>query len=234
MKFNVKVTGLAALQKQIETASEDVRQVCEQEVQAAGQDWVAGAVRDAPVDQGGLKSAISFKQSDTHTAADSLIAVEIVAQKFYAPFIEFGTKGKYTPIPGTEEIAAQFKDYKGGDIKEMRKAIERWVSRKGIHLEGLEQAFGREQEQFLSLSARNRERKKRGLKRITKKSRLDSVVFLIVRSILKNGISPHPYFFKQGDVVWPQLLKKMQNKLKSELKAPVLSQSIGRPNYSSI
>jgi hypothetical protein len=235
MRFSVQVKGLAALQKQIETASEKVKEVCTQEVQAAGQDWVAGAVRDAPVDQGALKGSISFKQSDTHTAQGSLISVEIVAQKFYAPFVEFGTKGRYTPIPGTEEIAAQFKDYKGGDIKEMKKSIERWIVRKGIHVDGLQQAFGKDQEQFLSLTERNKARKKRGLKRITKKSALETMVFLIVRAILKNGVQPHPFFFKQGDTIWPELIKRMQSKLEKQTKTSVIpTGGIGRPNYGTI
>ena len=217
MKFKVQIKGLGELQKQIVTASEDVRKVCEQEVTAAGQDWVAGAVRDAPVDQGGLKGAISFKNTNTNTAQSSLIAVEIVAQKFYAPFVEFGTKGKYRPIPGTETIAEQFKGYKGGDIQEMLRMIVRWVRRKGIT-------------GTYSVKTRNRTGNK-----INQFAEDYSAAWPIVMSILKNGINPHPYFFKQADTVWPQMIKRMQAALEQKTKVSVIAPGdISRPKITTI
>lgn len=217
MRFNVKVTGIASLQQQISTASEKVKQVCAAEVQAAGQDWVAGAVRDAPVDQGGLKSAISFKETATNTAQSSLIAVEIVAQKFYAAFLEFGTKGKYTPIPGTEEIAAQFKGYEGGDFQELLRIIVRWVRRKGI---------------TGTYSVKTR---RRTGNRIAQFAEDYAAAWPIAISILKNGINPHPYFFKQGDTVWPKMIKRMQAALQRESKVTVIAPGdISRPNITTI
>lgn len=217
MRFNVKVKGLASLQKQILTASEEVRSVCEKEVQAAGQDWVAGAVRDAPVDQGALKSAISFKQSDTHTASGSLIAVEIVAQKFYAPFVEFGTKGRYQPIPGTEDIAAQFKGHKGGDFQELLRNIVRWVKRKGI------------------AGTYSVKTQRRTGSKINQLAEDYGAAWPIAMSILKNGIHPHPFFFKQGDTVWPDLIRRMQATLQSKTKVSVIAASdISKPNIRTI
>lgn len=217
MRFSVQVKGLAGLQKQIDTASEKVKQVCEQEVQAAGQEWVAGAVRDAPVDQAGLKGSISFKQSDTHTAQSSLISVEIVAQKFYAPFIEFGTKGKYQPIAGTEEIAAQFKGYKGGDFMELLRMIVRWVKRKGI------------------TGTYSVKTQRRTGNKINQFAEDYSAAWPIALSILKNGINPHPYFFKQGDIIWPAMVKRMQQALQKETKVSVLLPAdISRPKITTI
>jgi hypothetical protein len=217
MKFNVKMTGIASMQKQISTASEKVKEVCGQEVQAAGQDWVAGAVRDAPVDQGGLKSAISFKQSDTHTSSGSLISVEIVAQKFYAPFMEFGTKGKYLPIPGTEEIAAQFKGYKGGDIQELLRMIVRWVRRKGI------------------TGTYSVKTQRRTGSKINQFAEDYKAAWPIVMSILKNGVTPHPFFFKQGDIVWPAMIKRIKNALEKQTKVSVIAPGdISRPKITTI
>lgn len=217
MKFSVQVKGLAGLQKQIETASEKVRQVCEQEVQAAGQEWVAGAVRDAPVDQGALKGSISFLQSGTNTAAGSLISVQIVAQKFYAPFVEFGTKGKYQSIPGTEEIAAQFKGYKGGDFMELLRMIVRWVRRKGI------------------TGTYSVKTQKRTGSKVNQFAEDYKAAWPIALSILKNGINPHPFFFKQSDVVWPEMLKRMQAALKRETKVSVIMPGdISRPKFTTI
>lgn len=217
MRFNVQVKGLAALQQQILTASEKVKEVCSQEVQAAGQDWVAGAVRDAPVDQGALKGSISAKNSETHTAGSSLISVEIVAQKFYAPFVEFGTKGKYQPIPGTEQIAAQFKGYKGGDFMELLRMIVRWVRRKGI------------------TGAYSVKTQRRTGNKINQFAEDYSAAWPIALSILKKGINPHPYFFKQGDTVWPQMVQRMQKALQRETKVSVIMPGdIRRPKITTI
>lgn len=208
MRYNVRITGLASMQQQISTASEKVKKICEQEVNAATQEWVAGAIRDAPVDQGGLRSAISFKKLDN----GSLMSNEIVAQKFYAPFIEFGTKGRYKPIPGTEQIAAQFKGYKGGNFQELLRMITRWVKRKGI-----------------SGTYSTKTGRRTGNK-ATQAMEDEKVAFPIALSILKNGIHPHPFFFKQGDVVWPKMVKRLQAAIKKETKVSVTaSGDINRP-----
>ena len=65
-------------------------------------------------DTGGLLNSIIVKPVD-------LWNVDVTAEKFYAAFLEFGTKGHYRPIPGTEDIAAQMKGYKRGSFKEMAK-----------------------------------------------------------------------------------------------------------------
>src|SRR5687767_15529226 len=47
--------------------------------------------------------------------------------------MEFGTKGNYTPIPGTEDIAQKFKGMKGsGGIDQFFLAILDWVKKKGL------------------------------------------------------------------------------------------------------
>jgi hypothetical protein len=146
-----------------------------------------------------------------------LISVEIVAQKFYAPFMEFGTKGKYTPIPGTEEIAAQFKGYKGGDFMNLLRMIVRWVRRKGL---------------TGTYSVKTQRRKGSKINQFAEDY---SAAWPIALSILKNGINPHPYFFKQGDVVWPQMISRMQKALQKETKVSViLPGDIKRPNITTI
>lgn len=213
MKFTVKLKGLDAMQKQILTASEDVRKVCEQEVQAAGQDWVAGAVRDAPKDQAALAGSISSLLN----ISDTFIRSEIVASVFYAPFMEFGTKGKYQPIPGTEKIAEQFKGYKGGDFMELLRNIVRWVRRKGIT-------------GTYSVKTRRRTGNK-----INQFAEDYSAAWPIALSILKNGVNPHPFFFKQGDTVWPEMVRRIQRSLEVKTKvAVILPGEIKRPQIVTI
>lgn len=215
--FKVSISGLPGLQKQFTSAVESIKEDLSKEFQAMGQDWVAGAVKDAPVDQGALKGAISFKQSETHTAGSSSIGIEIVAQKFYAPFMEFGTKGKYTPIPGTEAIAAQFKGYKGGDFQTMLRMIEMWVARKGI---------------TGTYSVKTR-RRTGGKANIVAQNK--SAAWAIALSILKNGIRPHPFFFKQKETVWPAMIKRVKAKIEQGSKVSVIAPGdIYRPRIVTI
>jgi HK97 gp10 family phage protein len=215
--FKVKITGISSIEKQFTAAAEKIKDTVEQEMQAAAQDWVAGAVRDAPVDQGALKQSISYKQSNTQTQAGTSISFEIVAQRFYAPFIEFGTKGKYQPIPGTEKIAVQFKGYKGGDFMDLLRMIVRWVKRKGIA-------------GTYSVKTRRRTGSK-----INQYAEDYSAAWPIALSILKNGISPHPFFFKQQEIVWPAMIKRIERILQKETKVSVIAPGdIFRPRIITV
>jgi HK97 gp10 family phage protein len=215
--FKVKITGISSIEKQFTQAAEKIRETVEQEMQAAAQDWVAGAVRDAPVDQGALKQSITYKQSNTQTQAGTSISFEIVAQRFYAPFVEFGTKGKYQPIPGTEKIAAQMKGYKGGDFMDLLRMILRWVKRKGIA-------------GTYSVKTRRRTGSK-----INQYAEDYSAAWPIALSILKHGISPHPFFFKQQEVVWPAMIKRIQRVLQKETKVSIIAPGdIFRPRIITI
>jgi HK97 gp10 family phage protein len=215
--FKVKITGISSIEKQFTAAAEKIKDTVEQEMQAAAQDWVAGAVRDAPVDQGALKQSISYKKTGTQTGSGTLISFEIVAQRFYAPFVEFGTKGKYLPIPGTEKIAAEFKGYKGGDFMQLLRMILRWVKRKGIT-------------GTYSVKTRRRTGSK-----INQFAEDYSAAWPIALSILKNGISPHPYFFKQQEIVWPAMIKRIQRVLQKDTKVSVIAPGdIFRPRIITI
>lgn len=198
--FKVSLKGLNDVKAQFESATKDLEMIVEEEVAAMAQDWVAGSIRDAPKDTGsaGLSGAISF------TPVQNL-STEIVAQKFYAPFMEFGTKGKYLPIPGTEKIAAQFKGYKGGSFSEMLKMIELWVARKGIT-------------GTYSVKTRARTGGKALINTQNKQA-----AFAIALSILKHGISPHPFFFKQQEIVWPAMIKRIKARIESKSKVSVIA-----------
>ncbi len=194
--FKVSIKGLNEFKREFASASKQIKETVSAEVQAAAAEFVSLARRDAPVDQGALKGAITYFMRDE-------LSAEIVAQKFYAPFIEFGTKGKYTPIPGTEDIAASFKGYKGGDFMDLIRMIARWVARKGIS--------GR-----FSVKTRKRVGSK-----IDRQAEDYAAAWPIALSILKNGIKPHPFFFKQMDVVWPKMVNNIEKALKSQTRVSV-------------
>lgn len=208
--FRASLKGLKGMQQQFASASKNLSKILSAEIQAGAADFVSGARRDVPIDQGALKGAISYYMDGEFDAV-------IVAQKFYAPFMEFGTKGKYQPIPGTEAIAAAFKGYKGGDFMDLLRMIVRWVARKGIS--------GR-------YSVKTRKRVGNKIDRLAEDY---SAAWPIALSILKNGVTPHPFFFKQQETVWPEMIRRIEAKLKSEMKVSViLPGDIRRPKIVTI
>lgn len=207
--FKVTVKGLPGVKAQFASATKDIVDIVDQELESMAKEWVAGAKRDAPVDQGTLKAGISYLINDRR--------VEIFSNVFYSPFMEFGTKGKYLPIPGTENIAAQFKGYKGGDFGEMLKFIELWVAKKGI---------------TGTYSVKTR-RRTGGKALIASQNK--QTAFAIAISILKNGVSPHPYFFKQKDTVWPEMVRKVQKRIEQGSRITVIMPGdINRPRIVTI
>lgn len=194
--FTVKLTGINSFKAEFTAATKDIEEICEQEVDSMAKRWVAGAKRDAPGVQHELANSISYLKSGA--------AAEIFANVFYAPFVEFGTKGNYRPIPGMEQIAAEFKGQTRGDIKEMLRAIVKWVGRKGL--------TGR-------YSVKTR--KRLGTK-VQKQDEDLKAAWPIMMSILKNGIRPHPYFFKQQEVVWPEMVRNIERRLKQKTKVAII------------
>lgn len=196
MRFTATITGLGGLQRQFVSASEDMAQIVADELAAGAQEWVSLAAKDAPKDTGQLTGEITVNTMGPFSK-------EIVANKIYAPFMEFGTKGKYLPIPGTEAIAARFKGFKGTPGK-MFQFILLWVRRKGIG--------GR-----FSVKTRKRVGSK-----INQFAEDYAVAWPIFLSILKNGVNPHPFFFKQKEIVWPEMIRNIEKRLKAKTKVSII------------
>ena len=208
--FKVKVTGLAGLKAEFASMSKELPDIVSGELETMSQEWVKLAKTDAPADQGALRGSITYYPAGP-------MKYEIVAQKFYAPFMEFGTKGKYQPIPGTEAIAAEFKGYKGGDFMELLRMIVRWVKRKGI---------------TGTYSVKTR---KRSGNKINQFAEDYSAAWPIAMSILKNGVNPHPFFFKQMHIVWPKMVRNVESRIAQVSKVKVeLPSNVTRPQIVNI
>jgi len=208
--FKVTITGMAGLKAEFASMAKELPDIVSGELETMSQEWVKLAKTDAPADQGALRGSITYYPAGP-------MKYEIVAQKFYAPFMEFGTKGKYQPIPGTESIAAQFKGYKGGDFMELLRMIVRWVKRKGI---------------TGTYSVKTRRRTGNKVNQISEDY---SAAWPIAMSILKNGVSPHPFFFKQMHIVWPQMVRNVERRIAqvSKVKVELPSQAT-RPQIVTI
>lgn len=175
----------------ISKLSEDIREVVSGELEDAAKEFVRLAKNDAPGNFGKLRNSISYtKHSD--------FEYEIFAQVSYAPYMEFGTKKYFKAIPGVDSSIYMGKG--NGDIYDFLNAILDWVKRKGIHTEGLKET--------------NKTRKEKGLKRITKDRSLERSAAAIAYFILKNGVKPHPFYYKQYDVVVPKLINRIQSLFK--------------------
>lgn len=189
--LKVATIGFEQFTERINRATKEIQSEVAAEVQAAASLYEANAIKTLIAqggDTGTLAKSINKKQIDA-------VNWEVFAGAFYAPFIEFGTKGKYRPIPGTEDISAQFKGMKRGNFEQMLTAIEAWVKRKGIVA-------------TFSVKTQKRQRFSKAEANRTKQA-----AYAIAVSILKNGISPKPFFFQQIPQVRDSLFKNVERVL---------------------
>ncbi len=141
-------------------------------------------------DRGTLMKSIAVVKEDT-------LKYRVSANVFYAPYVEFGTKKKVSITPGFEDVAASAKGLpKRGDYYDFLNSILDWVKRKGLH---------------------NIKNSYTG-KNVGGKAAKENLVVLaeaIAWSIMKNGIAPKPFFFKQFAPTRTLLTTKLKNLLKS-------------------
>jgi hypothetical protein len=102
--------------------------------------------------------------------------VELISNVYYAPYIEFVTRSKVKVPAELNDYASQFRGKKRGDYYDFLNAILDWVKRKGI-------------------AARYSVKTRKALNSKADKERLINTAQMIANSILRNGISPRPYFF---------------------------------------
>ena len=126
--IKANVIGLEQLQAKIQKATKETQTLVDAELEAAAMNFVGLAKKDLASqggDRGTLLRSITYNKK-----AD--LQYTVSANVFYAPFIEFGTKSKFNPYPGTEEFASQYKGAKGSGTLKLIDAIRGWVKRKRI------------------------------------------------------------------------------------------------------
>ena len=142
--IKANVIGLEQLQAKIQKATKETQTLVDAELEAAAMNFVGLAKKDLASqggDRGTLLRSISYSKTKD-------LQYTVSANVFYAPFIEFGTKGKFNPYPGTEEFASQYKGAKGSGTLRLIDAIKGWVKRKRI-------ATGKEVDRVAFLIARS-------------------------------------------------------------------------------
>jgi hypothetical protein len=154
----------------------------------------AAAINDAPFGAGGLlRGGIGKEPVGSNW--------RVFSNALYSGYVEFGTKRKISVPAGLESIAAELKGKSGGgDYFDFLNAILDWVIRKGI-------------------ANRYSVKTKRAIKiklgsGSSDEQRLEQTAHAIAISIIRHGIRPHPFFFKQLDKFRPEIIKNVENVLK--------------------
>lgn len=183
--FSFKVQGLDKLINVFDQLPKRTQKELEAELGFTANEIRDGAKRDAPTDEARLKQSISV-------TTPSNLKFEVVAQSFYAGYLEFGTKTKTIIPAGLEDIASQLKGPVGGQGNPID-ALQQWVKRKNIA-------------GTYSVKTRRRTGNK-----ATKDQQDRQVAFLIWQKIKKYGIKAQPFFFTQ--------LKPAEERLRRRLGA---------------
>jgi HK97 gp10 family phage protein len=124
---SMKVKGVDELVKQLTKYNDQVKVDTIRAVNTTMLEVQNEAKSLAPVNYGRLRSSIT-----TQRATPSSIEAITYVNADYAPFVEFGTKGKVEIPAGLEAYAAQFKGSGAGGFDKLLEDIEDWCRRKGI------------------------------------------------------------------------------------------------------
>lgn len=182
--FSISVRGLNEVVQRLHTYPVNVQKQLVGELKLAAEEVRGLSVKDAPGNIGRLRNSIVV------TASDNGLTQTTTVNADYGVFMEFGTKSK-AKVPGVlSAYAAQFKGAKAGaGGTSLQTAIEAWVKRKGIGAK-------RTKSGKVSKSKSSQQAQKQA-------------AFLIARSIYKNGVTPHPFFFKNVFLVRKKLEQKI-------------------------
>lgn len=182
----VELIGSKELQAKIKAAPKKLKSLIGAEVEGAANMFRRNAIKDAPADTRFLGGEISVNKVGELT-------YEVVSGAEYSAYMEFGTKGNYRPIEGID--ASEFQGKGTGTFKEMINNLANWVHRKGI---------------AGTYSVKTRRRTGNKINQIAEDYQ---VAYLIARKILKEGVKPHPFFFKQIPDTQKRLRSKIENVL---------------------
>lgn len=190
---SITIKGLKELQRKLKNIPKSVSKEVDGAMALAANDYRNRAVNDAPVDEGILKNAITVER---HKELD----YEVVSGASWSAYIEFGTKSRVQIPSDLTAYASQFKGKGSGDYFDFLNSILDWVKRKGI----VSRYSVKTQKEITKYSKSDNER-------------LVETAQAIANSIIRHGVHPHPFFFKQREVVFEQLLKDISPAIESAL-----------------
>lgn len=200
----LNLIGFKQFQQVMNKLPEQIKKEVGVQVRLGAEQFRGLAIKDAPADTSFLKGKIVV---EPQTAGE--LRYEVISGSKYSAPMEFGTKTKFQPIPGID--ASEFKGQPtGGNFRQLVNRIAIWVGRKGIagtFSTGIKRKKGGGFEQGKT----SRRRLGSKLDQIAENYQ---VAYLIARSIVKNGVTPHPFFFKQFPIVRRDLFRNIRRTLK--------------------
>lgn len=126
-----KLEGVDELLKNIEKKTASQQKAVKNQINKSAVIIETSAKGRAPVDRNRLRSSIRARFTDEGLTA--LVGTEVD----YAPFVEFGTKGKVDIPAGLEQFASQFRGSKSGGFDKLLESIRRWAGAKNIPQEAV-------------------------------------------------------------------------------------------------
>jgi hypothetical protein len=192
--FTIKLNGIEKLRADLNKLPAILQKEIGAEIENGGKTFVDLAKKDLASsrrgnDEGILLGSISYLKLDP-------LNIQVIAGAYHAPFIEFGTKARFRAIPGVD--ASQFRaNGSNKDGKGFYDNILRWVKRKGIT-------------GTYSIKTRKRTGRK-----VDQQIEDEQTAFAIYLSIMRHGISPSPFFFKQMAPVEKQLITRIKTILET-------------------
>jgi hypothetical protein len=188
----VKLQGLAELKAKLGKIPGYVKQEADGMMAIVANDFVNRASADAPQDERMLANQITAKKN-------SEMNHEVVSPAPYSAYMEFGTKSRFKAIPGID--SSKFIGKGRGDYYDFLNNILNWVKRKGI-------------------ASRYSVKTRKALKHTkSDDERLVQMAEAIALSIIRHGVHPHPFFFKQLPLAQEQLNRLMKEVIAKALKA---------------
>ena len=188
--INIKLTGFDKAEKNIEKISKDASVKAKVALVDFGTKVETEAKRNAPADEGKLRSSINSKFDQRK------FTVSITVASDYAAYQEFGTRKFAAAYVGTlpqewKAYAATFKGKTGGNMNDFIQAIMAWVDRKGIGADTTKSGN-------ISRSASSLEKQQQA-------------AYWIAINILQNGIKPKKFLYEAVKNNLPKLQTDFNN-----------------------
>lgn len=184
----IKLEGFDKFKNKVAQLQINTERFADAKVLDAAKKWEGLAKQAAPVDQSSLRRGIVG-------AKTALMTAEVVSQASHSRFIEFGTKKKKFVPADLAGYESSLTYTKTGDYYDFLQAILAWVKRKGIGV-------------TYNVATRRKNRQSR--------DEYLGIAQAIANSIMRNGVSPQPFFFQHKKVVERDLIKDVQDYLNKE------------------
>ena len=190
--FALDISGIKEVQNAIKNIDTKASEGLSKELAASSLNIQKAAKRLAPGNFGKLRQSINVDISND-------LFKSVFSSVGYAPYVEFGTKGRVFKIKGGGQVASEYHafaaQYKGkgtGDYYDFLEAILLWVKRKKL-AQKTNATTGRKS---------------------TKKSDLLKTAEAVAWAILKKGVFAQPFMVPAYEMEKPKLIKRLRNLFK--------------------